>query len=62
VPETQSSLKAAGKVSPPSSFLQNWTNPEVKGQWMMVAQMNQFPPEANPAAIAMHKEDLWKIP
>lgn len=29
--------------------------------WMMVAQMNQFPQEANPAAIAMHKEDLWKM-
>ncbi len=27
-----------------------------------VAQMNQFSPEANPAAIAMHKEELWKIP
>lgn len=34
MPETESRrLKAAGKVSPPSSFIQNWTNPEVKGQW-----------------------------
>ncbi len=34
MPETQSKrLKAAEKASPPSSFIQTWTNPEVKGQW-----------------------------
>lgn len=32
ISETQSFV-SSHKVSPPSSVLQNWTNPEVKGQW-----------------------------